>query len=115
MVLSFFSALYICLKSPCNILGKSHLNLIIFWAKVTPSLGSQTPRIFKFQYFSWFRTFKFPEISLHCLKVQNNYVKMSSAFLALYQCLKSFFKVTEVVTYILRKKSPQGGVTLAQP
>ena len=38
---------------------------------------------------------------------------MSSAFLALYQCLKSLFKVTEVVTYFLGTKSPQ--VTLAQP
>ena len=74
---------------------------LFFWAKVTPSLGSQTPQILNFP-------------KSHYLKVQNNYVKMSSAFLA-YQCLKSLLKVTEVVTYFLGTKSPQGGVTLAQP
>ena len=40
---------------------------------------------------------------------------MSSAFLALYQCLKSLFEVTDVVTYFLGTKSPQVGVILAQP
>ena len=32
---------------------------------------------------------------------------MSSASLALYQCLKSLFKVTDAVTYFLGTKSPQ--------
>ena len=64
MVLSSFLALYLCLKSPCNSSGQSHPKLSIFWAKVTPSLGSQTPQNIKFPYFSWFRTFKFPEITL---------------------------------------------------
>ena len=30
------------------------------------------------------------------LKFQNNYVRVSSALLALYQCLKSLFNVTEL-------------------
>ena len=46
----FFSIITSCLKSPCNILGQSHpkVGLIVFWAKVTPTLGSQTPQIFNF-------------------------------------------------------------------
>ena len=110
---SSFLALYLCLKSPCNILGQSHPKLIIFWAKVTSSLGSQTHQILNFITSVGSEHLNFPK--LHYLKVQNNYIKMSSAFLPLYQCLKSLFKVTEVVTYFLGTKSPQRGVTLAQP
>ena len=112
MVLCSFLALYLCLKSPCNILGQSHPKLIIFWAKVTPSSGSQTLQISNFITSVGSEHLNFPK--LHSLEVQNYYVKMSSAFLALYKCLKSLFKVTEVVTYFLGTIS-YGGVTLAQP
>ena len=106
MVLGFLLALYLCLKSLCNILSQSHPKLIIFWAKVTPSLGSQTPQILNFirgSTSAGSEHLNFPK--LHYLKVENKYVKMSSAFLVFYQCLKYLFKVTEVVTYLLGTKS----------
>ena len=94
---------YISLKSPCNIWGQSHPKLIIFWAKVTPSLWSQSLQIFNFITSVGSEDLNFPKLSY--LKFQNNYVGMSSALLALYHCLKSMFKVTEVVTYFQGTKS----------
>ena len=88
MILVFFLALYPCLKSQCNILGQSHPKLIIFWAKVTPSLGSRTPQILNFITSVGSEHLNFPK--LHYLKVQNNYVKMSSAFFSII----SMFKIT---------------------
>ena len=67
MVLCSFLALYLCLKSPCNILG--HPKLIIFWAKVTPSSGSQTPQILNFITSVGSEDLNFPK--LHSLEVQN--------------------------------------------
>ena len=100
VVLSSFLALYLCLKSPCNILGQSH-----------PQLGITSSPDFKCHYFSWFRTFKFPEITLF----QSSKQLRQKCFLAFYQCIKSLFKVTEYVTSLLGTKSPQVDVTLAQP
>ena len=77
MVLGSFLALCLCLESLCNILGQSHPKLIIFWANVTPSLGSQT-QILNFITSVGSEHLNFPKS--HYLKVQNNYVKMSSAF-----------------------------------
>ena len=81
MVLGSFLALYLCLPSPCNILSQSHPKLIFFWAKVNPSLISQTPQILNFITSVGSEHLNFPK--LHYLKVPNNYVEMSSAFLAL--------------------------------
>ena len=88
MVLGSFLALYLCLKSSCNILGQSHPKLIIFWAKVTPSLVSQTPRILNF--ITSVGSEHLNLTKLHFLKVQNNYVKISSVFFSIV----SMFKIT---------------------
>ena len=90
MVLSSFLALYLCLESPCNMLGQSHSKLIIFWAKVTPSLGSQTPQILNFITLVGSEHLNFPK--LHYFKVQNNYIKMSSALFSIRPI--SMFKIT---------------------
>ena len=44
MVLSSFLALYLCLKSLCNILGQSHPKLIIFGPKSHPACDHKFPR-----------------------------------------------------------------------
>ena len=67
MVLCSFLALYLCLKSPGNILGQ-----------ITPSSGSQTPQILNFITSVGSEHLNFPK--LHSLEVQNYYVKMPSVF-----------------------------------
>ena len=72
MVLSSFFSIILCLKSPCrpNILDQSHPRLIIVWAIVTPSLGSQTPHIFNFITSVGSKDLEFPKLPY--LKVQEN-------------------------------------------
>ena len=90
----------------------SHPKLIIFQAKVTTSLGSQTPQIFNFINSVGSEHLHFPKLPI--LTFQNNYVKVSSALLELYQCLKSLFKDTgsmaDMFWYIMNYQYANFGV-----
>ena len=86
----------------CNILDQSHPKSIIFWAKVWITNSPD----FQFHYVSWFRTLTFPEITLFKISKQLRQ-NVNCFFLALYQCIKSLFKVTEVVAYFLGQCHPK--------
>ena len=95
--------------------GPKSPQVINFWgAKVTPSLGSQATQIFNFITSVGSEHSPFPRLPY--FKFQNKLRQNVKCFLALYQCLKSLFKVTEAVTYFLGTKSSQVvAVTLTQP
>ena len=78
MVLNSFLALSL-FKIPVQYFGpKSPQANIFLGAKVTPSLGSQTTQIFNFITSVGSEHLQFPKLPY--LKLQNNYVRMSSVF-----------------------------------